>query len=59
MEHDDGCPGCDYERRRAINSVGVRVTDYRTFCKKCGAEVVGEFEHRVNGRDYCPQCVPE
>ena len=58
MKHDDDCPGCEYERRREINTVGVRLRDYQTVCAKCGAEILGEFEHRVNGRNYCEQCVP-
>jgi len=57
-EHDQNCPGCQYERRREINGVGVRITDYRATCSKCGAEILGEMEHRVNAQTYCQLCVP-
>ena len=55
--HDQDCPGCQYERRREINSVGIRLSDYKTECSQCGAEIIGEFEHRIAGRNYCPQCL--
>lgn len=57
MKHDDMCPGCDYERRREVNGVGVRMKpDYRATCSECGAEILGEMEHRINGQTYCPPC---
>lgn len=57
MKHDDACPGCDYERRREVNGVGVRMTDYRAICSKCGGEILGEMEHRINAQTFCPVCV--
>lgn len=57
MQHDDNCPGCNYERRREVNKVGVRITDYQTKCSKCEVVITGEFEHRVNWQDYCALCV--
>jgi hypothetical protein len=56
--HDEGCPGCAYDRRRQLNGIGVRITDYKTQCSKCGNEIIGEFEHRIYRRIYCQQCVP-
>ena len=56
-EHDEDCPACKYNLRRKLNGVGVRVTDYRTACYQCGADVVGEFEHRVYRKNYCTACL--
>jgi hypothetical protein len=55
--HDTDCPGCGYERRREINKVAARITDYRTKCSECGVEIIGELEHRVKGQVYCWICV--
>jgi hypothetical protein len=57
--HDEGCPGCIMARRRALNGIGARISDYKTHCTNCGVEIVGEFEHRVNWRDYCQECIPK
>jgi hypothetical protein len=58
MKHDEGCPGCVYERRRQLNGIGVRITDYKTQCSKCEGEITGEFEHRIKRRTYCQRCTP-
>jgi hypothetical protein len=59
MKHDEDCPGCKYQRRREINKVGVRMTDYKAKCAKCETDITGEFEHRVNRLNYCQHCVTE
>ena len=55
-EHDQDCVGV-YERRRTVNGVGVRIMDYRARCLQCEAEVLGELEHRIDGRNYCGSCL--
>ena len=59
MNHDDMCPGCAYQRRREINGVGARITDYRVTCSKCGGAILGEMEHVIESQTFCSVCAQE
>jgi hypothetical protein len=56
-EHDDECPRCQYELRRELNGMEVRLTDDSATCSQCGAESFREFQHRIKGRSYCEFCL--
>jgi late competence protein required for DNA uptake (superfamily II DNA/RNA helicase) len=56
-KHDNDCPGCATDRAAKANKGGVFVHDYLAHCEKCGGNIQGDTEHKVNGKTYCRSCL--